>query len=689
MASEAIRSDPPDRLARLEAENAALRGELERLKADHVRLRESERMYRFSAEIGRRLVWAADQDGAVIAMSRIFETLTGVSEEQVRKEGWIQMVHPDDRAALLEHWQHCLHTGDFFQAEFRGLLPGGIVRWGQSRAIAVRDKAGAIRCWYGSTKDIHDERESARARAEAEERLRESEELYRYTVELSQQLAWTATPKGRLLTLSPRFYSLTGIDPSVPPDEGWQRAIHPEDFDPVTRYWQVALERGLPHNSEFRVRMADGSYRLYSVRAAPRRDADGRIVRWYGTTEDIHEQRQADLARREVEERYRLALQATNDAIWDYDIEHGTVAWSDMASEIIGSNEPPGTTSIAWWEERIHHDDRFRVIASLQRAIQEQGLRWSETYRFQRDDGSYADILDRGFIIRDSQGRGVRAVGAISDLTERRRAEAEIRRMQAELIHVSRVSAMGTMASTLAHELNQPLTAVTNYVRGARRMMEREGPVEEDLGEALRAAEAGALRAGEIVRRLRELVSRGSVSAGLEDLGRMIDEAGVLAFVDEHLHGITHEVDLDPKARWVRADRIQVQQVLINLIRNAVQAMQESARREILVSARPVADMVEVRVADTGAGIAPEHMDSLFSHFMTTKQEGMGIGLPISRTIVEAHGGRIWAEAREGGGAVFCFTLPRAKRSIDSRRSPYNPDEGAYLPWGEGRKADG
>jgi two-component system sensor kinase FixL len=170
------------------------------------------------------------------------------------------------------------------------------------------------------------------------------------------------------------------------------------------------------------------------------------------------------------------------------------------------------------------------------------------------------------------------------------------------------------------------------------------------------------LRAGQIVRRLRELVARGTVTVGPEDLVKLVSDASVLAFVDEHLHGISHKITIDPDARWVEVDPIQIQQVLINLIRNAIQALQNSPRREVTISARAVEDdLVEVSVADTGDGIDESIRDALFSPFHSTKVEGMGIGLSISRTIVEAHHGRIWADDGADGGAVFRFTLPRAE----------------------------
>jgi two-component system sensor kinase FixL len=438
--------------------------------------------------------------------------------------------------------------------------------------------------------------------------------------------------------------------------------LHPDDRDHVTAAWVESVASGKPFKVRSRLRMKDGSYRFVRVRAAAARDEDGAILRWYGVTEDVHDQEQAEIAQRDVEERYRLAAQATNDAIWDHDFQAGAIEWSDNAAAILRAAAPIGRTPASWWEERIHPDEALSLIKSLSDAIEGDARRWSGTYRFRRDDGSYADVLDRGFIIRDAKGRAVRAVGAMSDLTERHRAEAEIRRMQAELIHVSRLSAMGTMASTLAHELNQPLAALSNFISGTKRIADNPDVPRSVLVEALDGAEAAAQRAGEILRRLRDMVSRGKVSVGAEHLPQLIEEACVLAFVDEDALGVHHRLDLDPNAAWVRVDRIQIQQVLINLVRNAVEAMAGSDMREVVIATRVAGTMVEVEVADSGAGIAAEHIGSLFSEFMTTKSGGMGLGLPISRTIVEAHGGEIRAENREGGGASFFFTLPRARR---------------------------
>lgn len=634
-----------------------MRETLARLQADYDRLRESEKMYRFSAEVSGRLVWSTDAKGNVIAISRIFKSLTGIGDEETLKRSWLDAVHGDDRLHVLERWRHSLRTGEPFVVEFRGVLPDGSIREALAKAVAARDANGDIVRWYGSTEDVHEEKQAERARQEAEARLRESEELHRFTLELTRQIVWSVEPDGTGLTLSQRYYDITGMGLTDEPS----LSIHPEDRERVLRSWAKSLEERQLFLTECRLRTREGQWRWFRVRGAPLRDDEGRLVRWYGTSEDIHEERLAEQARREVEERYRLAVQATNDAVWDYDIVGGTIDWSDNSAEIFGAGARLGRTTIGWWEDRIHPEDRPTVLAGLERAIARGRERWSASYRFRREDGSYADMLDRGFVIRDEAGRSVRAVGAMVDLTERHRAEAEMRRMQAQLIHVARVSAMGTMASTLAHELNQPLAAVGNFLSGARRLALAEPEASAELVAALTAAQSGVQRAGEIVRRLRELVAHGTSKMAAEHLPRLIEEAGVLAFVDEELRGVHHRLELDPAAAWVRADRVQVQQVLINLIRNAIEAMAGSDEREIVISTRAAADeLVEISVADTGAGIAPEHLDAMFDQFMTTKAGGMGIGLPICRTIVEAHGGKIRAENRAPRGAVFRFTLPRA-----------------------------
>ncbi|MET0273141.1 MAG: PAS domain S-box protein [Phenylobacterium sp.] len=248
--------------------------------------------------------------------------------------------------------------------------------------------------------------------------------------------------------------------------------------------------------------------------------------------------------------------------------------------------------------------------------------------------------------------------GFVRDLTERQSTERRLQDLQSELVHVSRLTAMGEMASALAHELNQPLSAIANYMKGSERLLAVDPPDRGKIQGALAAAADQALRAGQIIRRLRDFVSKGEAERRIENLPQLLEEAGALAMIGAKERGVRLRFDIDHRLDAVLADKVQVQQVVLNLMRNAVDAMEEAPRRELTVSARAAPDdMVEIAVSDTGPGISPEIADQLFQPFVTSKSQGMGVGLSISRTIVEAHGGRIWAEANPGGGTVFRFTL--------------------------------
>jgi two-component system sensor kinase FixL len=258
--------------------------------------------------------------------------------------------------------------------------------------------------------------------------------------------------------------------------------------------------------------------------------------------------------------------------------------------------------------------------------------------------------------------------GFIRDLTERQQTLLRLQDLQSELAHVGRVSEMGTLASSLAHELNQPLTAVASYCESARDLLQNDPDPETlaSIREALDEAAKQAVRAGQIVRRLRDFMSHGETERRVERLQRLINEANALALVGSREHGIDLQLSLDPRADLVFVDRIQVQQVLVNLIRNAIDAMVESPVRRLSIRTARLGDgYVQVTVADTGTGIADTIAAQLFQPFVTSKQTGMGIGLSICRTIVQAQGGRIWFEPEADGGTAFHFTLPSGEAKDD------------------------
>jgi two-component system sensor kinase FixL len=286
----------------------------------------------------------------------------------------------------------------------------------------------------------------------------------------------------------------------------------------------------------------------------------------------------------------------------------------------------------------------------------------------ERRDGSTFPIeLSVGEMISSGQQY---FTGFIRDLSERQQTEARLQELQSELVHMSRLTAMGEMASTLAHELNQPLTAIANYLKGSRRLLTANEIDRAMLGDALDKANEQALRAGQIIRRLRDFVARGETERQIEHLPKLIEEAAALALVGAKEHGVRTRFKIDPGVEQVLADKVQIQQVILNLIRNALEAMAGVPGRELVVStAIQDEDMAVISVRDTGSGISPEVADRLFQPFVTTKSEGMGVGLSICRTIVEAHGGKIWVEPTPGGGATFRFTLKLAMKEepVDER----------------------
>ena len=250
--------------------------------------------------------------------------------------------------------------------------------------------------------------------------------------------------------------------------------------------------------------------------------------------------------------------------------------------------------------------------------------------------------------------------GFIRDLTEREELAARLEEIQGELARLARLNELGEMASTLAHELNQPLSAIANYVQGCSRLMhDMDDAMAARMREALEEISRQSLRAGQIIRHLREFVTRGETEKAPEDIRKLVEEAGALALVGSRERGVRSVFDFAPGADLVMVDRVQIQQVLINLMRNAMEAMRDSDRRELVVRTAPDGDgQVVVEVSDTGPGISEEIAAQLFKPFVTTKPGGMGVGLSISKRIVEAHRGEISVSRNHNGGATFRFTLP-------------------------------
>lgn len=427
----------------------------------------------------------------------------------------------------------------------------------------------------------------------------------------------------------------------------------------------TAARDGCLDAEDWRVRK-DGSEFLADVSITALRNEDGSLRGFAKIVSDITGRRAAEEALRSRESHLRSILSTVPDAMVVIDDRGLIVSFSAAAERLFGYQEAEllgvNVSRLMPSPDRERHDAYIRryLETGEKRIIGIGRVVFAE----RKDGSTFPMELSIGEASSDSHPL---FTGFIRDLTERQLTEARLESLKSELIHVSRVSAMGTMASTLAHELNQPLTAVANYVEAVRDLLASPAPADMPMiRDALDDTAKEALRAGHIVRRLRDFVARREVEKTIEKLPLLINEAAVLGLMGAREKSVEPRFDLDPYASPVLVDKVQIQQVLINLIRNAVEAMADSPVRQLTVTSRPdQRGFVRVIVADTGPGVTPEVAAQLFTAFVSTKAEGMGLGLSICRTIVEANGGRIWMERGADGGTEFHFTLVSAKAEED------------------------
>ncbi len=466
---------------------------------------------------------------------------------------------------------------------------------------------------------------------------------------------------------------VTGWNTGAERIAGWSReeaigqhismAFLPEDraADKVAQQFALAERTGRCEDQGVRLRK-DGSTYVANAVTTPLLDAEGRMAGFVKVVRDMGEQEATVSALRAREAHLTSILETVPDSVVVIDAQ-GIVQFFSPAAEkqfgyaaeeVIGRN----VSMLMPSPYREAHDVYIsRYLETGERRI----IGIGRVVVGERKDGSTFPLeLNVGEM---NNGEHRYFTGFIRDLTERQETEARLQELQTELVHISRLTAMGEMASNLAHELNQPLSAISNYLKGCQRLLESgETPPRETLVGALDRAAAQALRAGQIITRLREFMSRGESERSVESLAKIIEEAGALALVGAKEHAVRVRFRLDPAVDTVLADKVQVQQVLLNLMRNAVEAVEGCPRRNVTVATGDDGDgFARISVIDTGIGLDEEVAARLFQPFVTSKPHGMGVGLSICRTIVEAHGGLIWVEPNPQGGTIFTFTLPRVE----------------------------
>ena len=474
--------------------------------------------------------------------------------------------------------------------------------------------------------------------------------------------AWDLELSTRTLSWSTATRKLFGVGSDAPVDfDVFLSLLDAQDRDRAARAVQESIDTGCNFDVQYRLhRDSDQGHWVRAV-GTTINGPDGAPARLSGVMIDINREKRLEDEVRNSERHFRSILDTIPDAMIVID-EHGIMQFFSSAAERqFGYSEPEAIgqniSSLMPEPDRSRHDGYLaRYLKTGERRI----IGIGRIVTGMRKDGT---TFPMHLTIGEMHSAGKPFfTGFVRDLTEQQQTQARLQELQSELVHVSRLSAMGEMASALAHELNQPLSAISNYMKGSRRLLADSTDANAPkIQVALDRAAEQAIRAGDIIRRLRNFVARDASEMRVESLSKMIEEAGALGLTGAREQGVFLRFNLDPTCDLVLADRVQIQQVLVNLFRNALEAMAVSTHRELIASNTKAADdMIEIAVSDTGPGFAGDTLANLFQPFFTTKETGMGVGLSISRTIIETHGGRMWAETNGSGGATFRFTLPIA-----------------------------
>jgi PAS domain S-box-containing protein len=533
----------------------------------------------------------------------------------------------------------------------------GKYRWFLVRYNPLRDDQGRIIRWYATGTDIDD-------RKQAEEALRRSEGYLAEAQRLSHTGSWAWQVAGReFLYFSEEWYRIYGFDPEkgVPAWEEVLQRIHPED----RVRWQGSVDRAIDEKSdyemEYRILFPSGTVKYIRTVGHPVLSASGNLVQFVGSATDITERKQAEEALRRSEGYLAEAQRLTRVGSWAWSFAaRHAVYWSQEHYRIFGFDPEGGIPSDESFLERIHPEDRDKFYRECFYG------RWAEAsdfivdYRIVLPDRTIKYIRTTGHPFFDASGNLLEHFGTAMDVTERKQAEEALRQAQADLAHASRVTTMGELTASLAHEVKQPIAAACTNANTCLRWLAGDTPnIEEARAAAMRIVKDGKRAAG-IISRIRLLFKKGTPQYELLDVNEVIGEMIVLLRGETTRYSISVRMELGADLPRIIGDRVQLQQVLMNLMINGIDAMKsvDGTRELAIKSQRAKNEEVVVSVTDNGVGLPPQQEDQIFDAFFTTKPHGTGMGLRISRSIIETHGGRLWAAGNSPRGATFLFTLP-------------------------------
>jgi PAS domain S-box-containing protein len=621
-------------------------------------LRKSEKEFRDVIDTISATVWSALPDGSNIYVNKHFVKYSGVSAEQTVGSGWKAVIHPDDLERHAGKWMEAVATGKPHENEVRFRRSDGQYRWHLDRGVPLRDEDGNIVKWYGVVIDIEDRKRAEEALGVLSRDLQESKAKLEEAQRITHVGYWEWDILTDRVNWSDETYRIYGMQPQERAMylATVQEKIHPED-------WQRAMEAalgGTRFNVECRLFRPTGEVRIADFQGDVKKDASGKPYRIFGTVQDITDRKRAEQRLRESEAYLGEAQRLSQTGSWAWNPATGDIRyWSEMCFRLLGFDPARPLPRFEEFVHRIHPDDQTVVRERFDKAIRDK-TDFELGYRVVHPGKGIRDIHVVGHAVLDGSGNLDEFVGTVIDITERKSAEQErerLRQLEADLAHIGRVSTLGEMAASLAHEIKQPIAAAITSANSCIEWLAHEPPNLDRARAAAARIDKYGNRAAEIIDRIRALYKKSPPQRELVDVNGIIQEMLTLLNGEATRHSVAMGTELATELPKTMVDRVQLQQVFMNLMLNGIEAMKDSGG-ELTVKSELQDGQVQLSVSDTGMGLPAEKMDQIFSAFVTTKPQGSGMGLAISRSIVESHGGRLWATANDERGATFHFTLP-------------------------------
>lgn len=613
----------------------------------------AEGQLRYSIDAIPALAWYGTPEGSVEFLNQRWLDYTGLSTEQAKGWGWEVAIHPDDLEPGVRLFKEALNAKRPYEIEARFRRHDGEFRWFLFRGSPWRDASGKVVKWFGANTDIEDLKRT-------EEALRASEQNFRLIVDNIPGLVVITNAEGKLEQVNRRVLEYFGK--RFEELKGWTTndAIHPDDLQNAIEWWKDTVKTGQTPSVDLRLHGADGTYHWFQSRGLTLRDSKDRILRCYYLLTDIDERKKTDEKLRRSEEMLLEAQRLSHTSSWRLDIRSGAVVVSPEGREIFGLTPDDDESVAETYFSRYHPDDRKRAQELFERCLIEKTALQSD-HRLLLRDGTIKYLHVIGHPVLNESGDLVEYVGTTMDVTERRRAEEEretLRQAQAHLARISRITTMGELAASLAHEIKQPIAAAVTNAEACLQWLARDQPDFGEVHEAATEMVRESRRAAEIITRVRSLFKKEDITRIFVDINEVVIDAISLVREEAERSSISVRAALDRELPNIPADPVQLQQVLMNLTLNALEAMKGTGGIIAIRSQKDGDNRVLISVSDAGVGLPPGQADKVFDAFFTTKPQGTGMGLAISRTIIEAHGGRLWATANPDGGATFHFTLP-------------------------------